>query len=1032
MKNWPVIAILASAQFVMVLDGTVMNVSISTVVEDLDTTVDAMQAAITFYTLTMAAFMLFGAKLGDVWGRRRAFVIGSIVYAVGSLTTALSPNVAVLFVGWSVVEGLGAVLVIPAIAALIADNYEGHARVTAYAIIGAASGAAVAAGPLIGGFMTTYLSWRYVFVGEVVIMAVVVLFARLVTDKAGARPVRIDLLSVVLSALGLVLVVFGMLQSKTWGWVIPLQPPLFNGVEVAPLGISPTLWCMVAGAALIWAFVARQRRLVATGRPPLVDVGLFSILRLRSGLTVLAAQYAMTAGLFFMVPVYLQMTLGLDALQTGIRIFPLSISLILFSIIGTRLSLLWSPRRIIRVGQVVLVLSSLLLLGSVDLELNTVAFGIGMFVAGSALGLLASQIGNVNMSSVGESQSSEVGGLQGVFQNLGASLGTALIGSVLIGALATSFASAVATSELPDATQSVVNEATDGGVSIVPAASVAGLASEAGLDPAEADELASIYASSQVESLRVAFVALIVICLVSLFFSRGIPTEVAGRPREPLAAGDAATTSGGYIMSRDARDAASATGRPELPDPTDFPARWEFGRGMRRRAPRVSHADWAPRSDRPDPVSLLEEQATTRVPELVPIRHARMLVSPFTFYRGAALIMASDLAGTPDSGITTQICGDAHLSNFGGFGTPERQLLFDINDFDETLPGPWEWDVKRLVASFEVAGRHRGFSAPERREIDLAVVRAYRHQMRQAAESRVLDAWYERLDADRFLEFVDEARRTDRIEAKVAKRTEAAIAKARTRDSMRDFAKLVEVVDGRLRIAADPPLIVPIEQLSPAGRTREEHEEWMRQLLRSYRSTLRSARHPIEEFSYLHMARKVVGVGSVGTRAWILLMRGRDDADPLLLQAKQAEASVLERFLPPSEFDNHGERVVVGQRRMQAASDIFLGWQRASSLDGVDRDFYIRQLHDWKIAPDIEVLIPSGAKIYAEICGATLARAHARSGDRVAIAAYLGNSDRFDHALAEFADAYADQNERDYDAFRHAVSTGRIEASTAA
>jgi MFS family permease len=497
-----------------------------------------MQAAITFYTLTMAALMLLGAKLGDVWGRRRAFVIGSIVYALGSLTTALSPNVVVLFLGWSIVEGMGAVLVIPAIAALIADNYEGHARVAAYAIIGAASGAAVAAGPLIGGFVTTYFSWRYVFVAEVVIMAFVVLFSRRVTDRAGARPVRIDVLSVLLSAAGLVFVVYGMLQSKTWGWVIPQNPPVVNGVPIAPLGVSMTTWFVLIGAALIWAFVVRQRRLVATDRAPLVDITLFRILRLRSGLTVLLAQYAMTAGLFFMMPVYLQMTLGLDALQTGIRIFPLSISLILFSILGTRLALTWSPRRIIRIGQVLLVLASFLLLGAVDIELQSPAFGVGMFVAGAALGLLASQIGNVNMSSVGEDQSSEVGGLQGVFQNLGSSLGTALIGSVLIGTLATSFASGVATSDLPQDTQVVVAEATQGGVDIVPAASVPDLAREAGLDDAEAAELERVYATSQIEALRVSLVALIVIALLSLFFSRGIPAEVGGRPRSEIPESD--------------------------------------------------------------------------------------------------------------------------------------------------------------------------------------------------------------------------------------------------------------------------------------------------------------------------------------------------------------------------------------------------------------------------------------------------------------------------------------------------------------
>lgn len=534
MNKWSVITILGSAQFVMVLDGTVMNVSISTVVEDLDTSVDAMQGAITFYTLTMAALMLLGAKLGDVWGRRRAFVIGSCIYAVGSLITAFSPNVGFLFLGWSVIEGMGAVLVIPAIAALIADNYVGNDRIAAYAIIGAASGAAVAAGPLIGGFMTTYLSWRYVFVAEVIIMAGVVLFSRVVTDRTGARPTRIDVLSVLLSASGLVLVVFGMLQSKTWGWVVPLRSPEIGGVEIAPLGISLALWLMLAGAVLLWAFIARQRRLTATARPPLVDVSLFSITRLRSGLTVLAAQYAITAGLFFMVPVYLQMTLGLDALETGIRIFPLSISLILFSILGTRLSQIWSPRRIVRLAQVILVLSSGVLLGSVDLELNNVVFGAGMFTTGAALGLLASQIGNVNMSSVGETQSSEVGGLQGVFQNLGSSLGTALIGSVLIGALATSFGAAVATSELPAETQAVVQEATSGGVAIVPAASVADIASGAGLSEADAAELASVYAESQIESLRVAFVALMVVALLSLFFSRGIPVDIVGRPDDEL------------------------------------------------------------------------------------------------------------------------------------------------------------------------------------------------------------------------------------------------------------------------------------------------------------------------------------------------------------------------------------------------------------------------------------------------------------------------------------------------------------------
>lgn len=468
---------------------------------------------------------------------------------------------------------------------------------------------------------------------------------------------------------------------------------------------------------------------------------------------------------------------------------------------------------------------------------------------------------------------------------------------------------------------------------------------------------------------------------------------------------------------------------PDLPSPTDFPGRAASGREARSRVPRSSHASWAPPADRFDPIALLEEQATTRVPELVPIRHARMVVSPFTFYRGAALLMAADLADTPVSGITTQICGDAHLSNFGVFGTPERRLLFDINDFDETLPGPWEWDLKRLVASFEVAGRHRGFTYAERDGVNRAAVRGYRTRMRRLAASRVLEAWYDRLDADQASMWVRSEKEARRLDKRLVKRTEAALAKARGRDSLRAFSKLVRVIDGEMRIAADPPLIVPLEDLRPEGRTAEDDVQQMQEMLQSYRSTLPGTRHPLAEFSYVHMARKVVGVGSVGTRAWIVLMRGRDDADPLLLQAKEAEASVLERFLPASEYEQHGERVVRGQRLMQAASDIFLGWQQVTGFDGLTRDFYLRQLHDWKGGVDIEIMIPSGAELYANACGETLARAHARAGDRVAIAAYLGSSDRMDRALAEFAIAYADQNDRDYAAFRDAVDSGRLEAA---
>jgi Na+/melibiose symporter-like transporter len=460
------------------------------------------------------------------------------VYALGSGTTAIAQTMPVLFLGWSIIEGLGAVLVIPAVAALIADNYEGRDRITAFAVIGAVSGAAVAAGPLIGGFLTTYASWRVVFAAEVVIMIVVVIFARRIKETSERRKIRIDALSVILSALGLIGVVLGMLQSKVWGWIVPLHSPEINGVEIAPLGISLTAWLIVAGIALLALFFARQRQLVDSGREPLVHVNLLSIVRLRSGLSVLGAQYAITAGLFFAVPVYLQMTLGLNALDTGIRIFPLSVSLIIFSAVGTRLSQRWSARRIVVIAQWILVASAVVLLGAIDPELTGWAFGIGMFTAGAALGLLASQLGNVNMSAVGEKDTSEVGGLQGVFQNLGSSLGTALIGSILIGALATSFASGLSASSLPDEVKTLVSQATAEGVDIVPASSIPQIAKDAGLSDDQGKELASVYTESQLESLRIAFFGLIALALLSLLASRGIPTDVPLRrmaePKDPV------------------------------------------------------------------------------------------------------------------------------------------------------------------------------------------------------------------------------------------------------------------------------------------------------------------------------------------------------------------------------------------------------------------------------------------------------------------------------------------------------------------
>ena len=450
------------------------------------------------------------------------------------------------------------------------------------------------------------------------------------------------------------------------------------------------------------------------------------------------------------------------------------------------------------------------------------------------------------------------------------------------------------------------------------------------------------------------------------------------------------------------------------------------GRAARNEVPRASHGRWEPAANRADPVALLEEQARSRVPELVPIRYGRMLVSPFTFYRGAALIMAADLAGTPRSGLNAQLCGDAHLSNFGVFASPERQLMFDINDFDETLPGPWEWDVKRLAASFEVAGRDRGFTPAERRAIVMAGVGEYRTRIQQAAQMRNLDVWYAHIEIGQVLDQLS-ATATSRQR----KKTEKNIAKARTRDSMQAFAKLTREVDGQRRIIADPPLIVPIEDLLPSGVERAATEDELRGLIRSYRRTLETDRkHLLEDFRYVHAARKVVGVGSVGTRAWILLLLGRDGEDPLFLQAKEAQESVLERFAGRSRYTNHGQRVVAGQRLMQAASDIFLGWQRVTGLDGEERDFYLRQLRDWKGAADIDTMPASVMTFYSRVCAATLARAHARSGDRIAIAAYLGKSDTFERAIADFSAAYADQNERDYRALADAVKAGRLEAET--
>jgi uncharacterized protein (DUF2252 family) len=451
-----------------------------------------------------------------------------------------------------------------------------------------------------------------------------------------------------------------------------------------------------------------------------------------------------------------------------------------------------------------------------------------------------------------------------------------------------------------------------------------------------------------------------------------------------------------------------------------------LGKAARAQAPRSSHAGFGPASNRADPVELLEHQSSTRVPELVPIRYGRMLVSPFNFYRGAALVMASDLAPTPRSGLTVQCCGDAHLSNFGVFASPERQLVFDVNDFDETLPGPWEWDIKRLTTSLMIAARNNDFSVKHQERIVLASAEEYRTAMARFAAMADLDVWYAHLDIDDTFE-----RLSSQLAPKVAKRTEQALAKARTRDSTSALSKLTHIVDGRPRIRADPPLIVPIDELAGGGE-RGEMFDALHSHLRSYRKSLqRDRRVLLERFRVVDFARKVVGVGSVGTSAWVALLLGRDDGDPLFLQLKEAEASVLEQFLGPSEFHNHGERVVTGQRLMQASSDIFLGWLHVEPRpDDRARDFYARQLRDWKGSAEIEQMTPKGMASYGRLCGWTLARAHARSGDRIAIAAYLGKGAHFDRAMVGFARGYAEQNERDYHALAAAARSGRIIAES--
>jgi uncharacterized protein (DUF2252 family) len=456
--------------------------------------------------------------------------------------------------------------------------------------------------------------------------------------------------------------------------------------------------------------------------------------------------------------------------------------------------------------------------------------------------------------------------------------------------------------------------------------------------------------------------------------------------------------------------------------------RASFGKAARGLVPREDHAELELAFDRPDPVDLLEMQARTRLQELVPVRYGRMLVSPLAYFRGTALPMACDLAATPVTGLTVQACGDAHLGNFGVFAAPDGRLVFDINDFDQTLPGPWEWDVKRLAASIEIAARENSFGVKQRRKVVLTAVSSYREAMLAFARMTPLDVRYARLDLEEIPAELKSA-----ANGKPRKAVGQGMISARTKDSLQALAKLTAVVDGRRQIIADPPLIVPIGDLAAgqdAADAADRSESAICDLLAAYRCALQEdSADLLAGYELGSVARKVVGVSSVGTRCWIVLMLGSDDSDPLFLQVKEAERSVLSEFVGPSQYDNQAQRVVVGQRFIQAAPDVFLGWVRvADGTNGHRRDYYARQLRDWKLSADLAGLSPGWLRRFAGYCGWTLARAHARTGDRFAMAGYLGTSVVFDEAIADFAASYANQNERDYAELGQAAKSGRITA----
>ncbi len=525
MRRWLPLIILAAAQFVMVLDSSVMNVSISQIVADLDTTVTGVQLAITAYTLVMAAFMLVGAKLGDIWGRDRAFGIGLAVYGLGSLTTALSPNLYVLLFGWSLVEGLGAVLVIPAIAALIAANYQGKDRAFAYGIIGGVAGAAIAVGPVIGGFVTTYYSWRYVFVGEVVIvLAILLVRKRMQPAPRPDDPPQLDLVGAALSAGGLGLIVLGILQSSKWGWLQPIDAPTIDGHEITPFGFSLVPFLIAGGAFLLWFFSMWEERQERLGRDTLLERALLGIESLRAGLATLMSQQLVLMGTFFVLPVYLQVVLGLDAFETGKRLLPMSVTMLIAALAGPKLATRLSQRLIVQTGLAAMVIAALVLVGTIDVTLNETSFKLSLAFFGVGAGLMMSQLGNVIMSSAPPEKTNEAGGLQGTAQNLGASLGTALIGSVLLAGLLTGFNTRIIDNPaISEATKTEITAATEQGIEIVTAEQAHDALISAGLTPAEADAATADYADAELEALKKAMLAVALLALLSLVFTRRLP-----------------------------------------------------------------------------------------------------------------------------------------------------------------------------------------------------------------------------------------------------------------------------------------------------------------------------------------------------------------------------------------------------------------------------------------------------------------------------------------------------------------------------